>query len=142
MKKKLGAICAATVLILAAAAFVGSTQAGTTEPRYIDTEIVITPTEKPDVVIPMSASRPGCEEADWCYSPSEIATDVGGTITWLNEDSGFHTVTSGYYDDFDGAFDSGHIDPGKTFSYTFEKSGDFHYYCNLHPWMEGTVTVK
>lgn len=142
MKTKLAAICASAVLILAAAAFIGSTQAGTTEPVMISTELVITPTEKPDVRIPMSASRPGCEEAGWCYSPSEIATDVGRTVTWLNEDSGFHTVTSGYYDDFDGAFDSGHIDPGKTFSHTFEKPGDFPYYCALHPWMEGIVTVK
>lgn len=98
--------------------------------------------EKPDVVIPMSASRPGCEKANWCYTPPEITIGTGKTVTWLNDDSGFHTVTSGYYDKSDGMFDSGHIDPEKTFSYTFEKAGDFHYFCNLHPWMEGTVIVK
>ncbi len=133
MKKKLVAIC--VVLALAVAAFLGSLQSGITESATI-------PIAKSDVVIPMSASRPGCEEANWCYSPSEITTSIGGTITWINEDSGFHTVTSGYYDNFDGTFDSGHIDPGKTFSHTFEKLGDFHYYCNLHPWMEGKVIVK
>lgn len=133
MKKKLVAICA--VLALAVVALLGSTQAGITEPAAI-------PIERSDVAIPMSASRPGCEEADWCYSPSEITTNIGGTITWVNDDSGFHTVTSGYYDSFDGTFDSGHIDPGKTFSYKFEKLGDFPYYCGLHPWMEGKVIVK
>ncbi len=135
MKAKLVAVCISAALVLAVAAFLGSTQTGTTETAVI-------PTEKPDVVIPTSASRPGCEEKDWCYTPSEITTGVGGTITWLNEDGGFHTVTSGHYDNPDGTFDSGHIDPGKTFSYTFEKPGDFPYYCTLHPWMAGTVTVK
>lgn len=133
MKAKLVAVCITVALVLAAAAFLGSTQAGVME---------TVPIEKSDVTIPMSASRPGCDESDWCYSPSKVTTAVGNTITWINEDSGFHTVTSGYYDSSDGMFDSGHIDPGKTFSYTFAKSGDFHYYCNLHPWMEGTVTVK
>jgi len=95
-----------------------------------------------DVVIPMSASRPGCDENNWCYTPPEITVSAGKTVTWLNDDSGLHTVTSGYYDAADGMFDSGHIDPEKTFSYTFEKPGIFHYFCNLHPWMEGTVIVK
>jgi plastocyanin len=135
MKKKLVAICISVVLVLAVAALLGNIQAGITESDTISVA-------KSDVVIPMSASRPGCNEANWCYSPSEITANVGSTITWLNEDSGLHTVTSGYYDNFDGTFDSGHIDPGKTFSYTFEKLGDFHYYCTLHPWMEGTVIVK
>lgn len=134
MKTKLVAICVSAVLVLAAAAFLGSAQSG------IEPDVI--PMEKPDVTIPSSASRPGCEETDWCYSPSEITTSTGGTVTWLNEDSAFHTVTSGYYDNFDGAFDSGHIDPGKTFSHTFGESGDFPYYCTLHPWMEGEVIVN
>lgn len=104
----------------------------------------ITPESAPqsDVVIPMSASRPGCEKTNWCYTPPEITIESGKTVTWLNNDSGLHTVTSGYYDRPDGMFDSGHIDPDRTFSCTFEKAGDFHYFCNLHPWMEGTVIVK
>lgn len=98
--------------------------------------------EKSDIVIPMSVSRPGCETTNLCYIPPEITVNTGKTITWINNDRAFHTVTSGYYDKFDGVFDSGHIDPGQTFSYTFDKSGDFHYFCSLHPWMEGTIIVK
>ncbi len=130
MKKIPIAICLVAVLVLVVAVSLGS--------NPITTGV----SEKPDVVIPMSASRPGCEKTNWCYTPSEITTSVGKTVTWLNDDSGFHTVTSGYYDKSDGTFDSGHIDPEKTFSYTFDKVGDFHYFCNLHPWMEGTVIVK
>ena len=98
--------------------------------------------EKSDIVIPMSVSRPGCETTNSCYTPPEITVNAGKTITWINKDRAFHTVTSGYYDKFDGMFDSNHIDPGQTFSYKFDKLGNFHYFCNLHPWMEGTVIVK
>lgn len=135
MNKKLVAICISVVVVLAVVAILGNIQSGIVDPVAVQMA-------KSDVVIPMSASRPGCDETNWCYSPSDITTSIGKTITWVNEDSGLHTITSGYYDKPDGMFDSGHIDPGKTFSYKFEKSGDFHYYCRLHPWMEGTVIVQ
>ena len=66
----------------------------------------------------------------------------GDTITWKNVDSAVHTVTSGTASDgYDGMFDSGLFGPGKSFSYTFEQSGVYPYYCLPHPWMEGTVFV-
>ena len=48
-----------------------------------------------------------------------------------------HTVTSAW-------FDSGNLGPGGTFSYTFEESGTFDYYCSYYrtSGMEGTVIVK
>jgi len=51
----------------------------------------------PDVVIPMKVSRPGCDVEDICYIPSNIVAEKGDSITWLNEDSSFHSVTSGFY---------------------------------------------
>ncbi len=51
-----------------------------------------------DVIMPTKVSRPGCEELDRCYIPSEIVTEKGKQITWINEDSAFHSVTSGLYD--------------------------------------------
>jgi plastocyanin len=95
-----------------------------------------------DIHITMSSSRPGCEKINDCYLPAEVTLIKGDAITWTNEDSAFHTVTSGYYDKPDGIFDSGYIDPDKKFSYTFKKEGEFHYYCRLHPWMEGKVIIK
>lgn len=130
MKKILIAACLVAVFVLALAV-------------SLKMHVVpVAPPAKFDVAIPMSASRPGCEKASWCYTPPQITVDAGRTVTWLNDDSGLHTVTSGYYNKPDGTFDSGQIDPGETFSYKFVKSGDFHYFCSLHPWMEGTVTVK
>jgi plastocyanin len=34
------------------------------------------------------------------------------------------------------------ITPGATFSHTFNATGTFQYFCELHPTMVGSVTVK
>ena len=89
----------------------------------------------------MSASRPGCENTE-CYSPSKLTVYTGDTVTWVNNDRGFHTVTTGYYDTPDGMIESHQLEAAEKFSHTFDKSGEFHYYCRLHPWMEGTIIVS
>jgi plastocyanin len=94
------------------------------------------------VSITMSSSRPGCESSQTCYVPFVIAVYRGQSVTWVNDDSAFHTVTSGYYDEHDGLFDSGQLDPAKTFSHTFNNEGNFDYYCKLHPWMKGIVVIR
>lgn len=93
------------------------------------------------VSITMSASRPGCENTE-CYSPSKIAIHTGDTVTWVNNDRGFHTVTTGYYDTPDGMIESHQLEATEKFSYKFDELGEFHYYCRLHPWMEGTIIVS
>ena len=60
----------------------------------------------------------------------------------MNEDSAFHSVTSGFYDEPTGLFDSGYLDPYQSFSFTFDDVGVYDYYCTLHPWMEGQVIVE
>ena len=95
-----------------------------------------------DVIMPTKVSRPGCEKIDKCYIPSKITVEKGSSVTWINEDSAFHSVTSGVYDEPTGLFDSGYMDPYQTFSYVFDTSGTYDYYCTLHPWMEGQVIVE
>ena len=97
---------------------------------------------KGDVVMPTKVSRPGCEIDDRCYVPSLILTKKGDSVTWVNEDSAFHSVTSGLYDSPTELFDSGHLDPFESFTFTFDEVGDYDYFCTLHPWMEGLVTVE
>ncbi|MEZ5175435.1 MAG: plastocyanin/azurin family copper-binding protein [Acidimicrobiia bacterium] len=79
------------------------------------------------------------------FSPSELTVEVGTTVTWTNNDTVLHTVTSGMSSDNvgtpDGRFDSGFLDPGATWSYTFTEEGVFDYFCTPHPWMIGKVTV-
>ncbi|MFM7796948.1 MAG: plastocyanin/azurin family copper-binding protein [Candidatus Nitrosotenuis sp.] len=93
------------------------------------------------VSIVMSSSRPGCEKSN-CYLPTKISITSGQTITWINHDRGFHTVTTGYYDTPNGVIESPQISPEDNFSFTFYNTGEFHYYCRLHPWMEGIVQVN
>jgi plastocyanin len=38
-------------------------------------------------------------------------------------------------------FDSGNIAPGESFSFTFEEAGTVEYFCDIHPNMQGRVTV-
>jgi len=95
-----------------------------------------------DIIMPTKVSRPGCEITDSCYVPSEITIDQGGEVTWSNDDSAFHSVTSGSYGNPTGLFDSGYMDPGQKFTVLFDEKGNFDFYCTLHPWMKGRVIVQ
>jgi len=94
------------------------------------------------VTMPTKSSRPGCDETNTCYIPSKISIKQGESVTWLNEDAAFHSVTSGTYENPNGMFDSGYLDPNESFSIKFEESGTFDYFCTLHPWMKGKVVVE
>ena len=70
------------------------------------------------------------------FSPNPVEVKVGETVTWINDDSGRHTVTSK-----DGVFNSELMGRGQSFSYTFDKAGEYPYSCSPHPNMVGTVVV-
>ena len=70
------------------------------------------------------------------YSPNEIRIEVGQSLTWTNDDEVAHTVTAD-----EGAFDSGFLDPGASFTFTFDEAGTYTYFCKPHPWMKGAVVV-
>jgi plastocyanin len=89
---------------------------------------------------------------DKAFSPNPVTIKEGDTITWINNDNQFHTVTSGSPSSTGGAaarkvFDSGLSGPnaltmkGKRFSHTFNEKGVFPYFCQLHPTMIGKVIV-
>ena len=94
-----------------------------------------------DIIMPTKVSRPGCEETDSCYLPPAYAAAVGQPVVWTNEDSAFHTVTSGTYDAPLDTFDSGYMEPYDSYVLSFDAPGTYPYYCTLHPWMQGVVTV-
>jgi plastocyanin len=81
------------------------------------------------------------------FDPNPVQAKVGDTVTWTNDDSTPHTVTSGSNGQPDGKFDSSPnlnplMTPGQTFSHTFEQAGEYPYYCQLHPNMVGTVSIS
>ncbi|CAE6497181.1 cupredoxin domain-containing protein [Candidatus Nitrosotenuis uzonensis] len=96
------------------------------------------------VSIPSGSSVPGCEATNECYKPAEVTIGVGGTVTWTNDDTAAHTVTSGSINAGgpDGVFDSSIFMAGKTFEHTFDEAGEYDYFCIVHPWMTGKVIVE
>ena len=95
------------------------------------------------VSIPAGTAVPGCEKVNLCYDPPNVTIFIDGEIIWRNDDSSAHTVTSGTaITGPDGNFDSGLIMAEETFSVRFEEKGEFRYFCMIHPWAEGLVTVE
>ena len=110
--------------------------------------IAITPSafadhSKVDINMAVGSSVPGCEEMNMCYMPYNAALDPGGEATWHNIDTAAHTVSSGTAaEGLDGIFDSSLVAPEGMFSYKFEEAGTYDYFCMVHPWMTGIVTVS
>ena len=106
-----------------------------TEPK---TEIIF----DKSIEITLNSSIPGCELDSSCYLPYEEKLSGGEIILWTNVDSTAHTVTSGNpAEGKSDYFDSGIIPPGNNFLHKFEDTGMFQYYCELHPWMLGVISV-
>ena len=95
------------------------------------------------ISIPVGTGAPGCEDSFSCFLPFSAVVNVGEEITWSNDDTAAHTVTSGSPSDGpSGAFDSGLFMAGETYSTTIDESGEYPYFCMVHPWMIGTITVN
>jgi len=93
------------------------------------------------ISLPSGSGVPGCDETNECYIPAEVTVSVGDTVTWSNDDTAAHTVTSGTPGAPDGTFDSSLFMAGATFDVTFDTAGEYDYFCMVHPWMTGKVQV-
>lgn len=74
--------------------------------------------------------------ANYAYQPTALTVRAGTKITVTNSDQTAHTATART-----GAFDSGTVTSGKPQSFTVTKPGVYHYYCQFHAFMSGTITV-
>lgn len=90
---------------------------------------------KKDQAIKSAASR--VDISGYKYQPAKITVLKGARVTWTNSDPVFHTVTA----DND-AFDSKQLGSNKSFTQKFNRPGAFRYFCEIHPYMKGMVTVK
>jgi plastocyanin len=61
---------------------------------------------------------------------------------WTNNDSVAHTITSSSVPSGASQFDDENIAPGATYSVTLTVAGTYQYYCQIHPWMSGTIVVE
>ncbi len=138
MNKKIAIIPIIVIIgIIAAVSQMGDE---TTQTEIVEIETV--EEVEATITIPVKAARPACGPHPECYIPSYYVAKVDEPIIWLNEDSAFHSVTSGSYEEPTDLFDSGHMDPYGIFTYTFEEPGMYPYFCTLHPWMAGNVKAE
>jgi plastocyanin len=90
---------------------------------------------------PQAAARAGkvveVKIDNFSFSPQTITVAPGTTIIWTNRDDIPHTVVSD-----DKVFKSKVLDTDEKFSYTFDKAGNFPYFCSVHPKMTGKVIVQ
>jgi plastocyanin len=90
--------------------------------------------------IPQGAST---ESNNLTYNPKDTWVTPDSTVTWTNNDNKPHTITSGSAQAGpDGKFDSGLIQPGQNFTYTFTGEGTYNYFDQVSPWLSGSVTVN
>jgi len=71
------------------------------------------------------------------FGLQRIEIPAGTTVTWTNNDPLVHTVTAD-----DKSWDSGAIEPGKTWSHTFTQAGEYAFHCTPHPFMKAVVVVR
>ena len=91
----------------------------------------------------MGSGAPGCETSNACYLPQDITISTGDTVQWDNVDNAAHTVTGGSPSEGpSGVFDSSLLMAGLDYSFTFNDAGSYDYFCMVHPWMVGSVTVN
>ena len=77
----------------------------------------------------------------YLFSPKSITVSVGTKVVWKNVSDAVHNVVgtagSAKFKAFNAKFAA-----GKSVSFTFTKRGTYKYYCSIHPYMKGTVTVR
>lgn len=79
------------------------------------------------------------------YLPDNAEAEADSTVAWKNGDSVPHTATSGAGVEDPNAgktFDSGHIDPGGNYILPPNMDpGEHQYFCEIHPYMKGQITI-
>lgn len=74
---------------------------------------------------------------NFAYDPATLTVAPGTVVRFVNDDDEAHTVTAR-----DGSFDSGGLGTGDIWTHTFAKAGSYAYFCEMHPYMKGKVTVR
>ena len=73
---------------------------------------------------------------NFTFEPQQLNVKVGTTVTWKNRDDIPHMLVSA------GKCRSKTLDTDDSFSFTFTATGDYRYFCSLHPHMIGMIKVE
>jgi len=74
---------------------------------------------------------------DFAFSPGNLQVPAGAAVTWTNRDSTPHDATSR-----DGSWKTGTLSKGESETLTFDRAGDYDYYCSIHPSMKARLVVR
>jgi plastocyanin len=138
-------LLAVSLLVLLAACGGGTTTTTSTNtpapaPTHTPTAVPTnTPTAAPTNTPTTGPSSSGNSVTvmNFAFSPATLTVMTGTKVTWTNHDTVTHTVTADQ-----GAFNSGPLSPGNSFSFTFNKAGTYSYHYNIHHSMMATVIVQ
>lgn len=147
MKLLAGSISALVLVVVACGGPAASPTALPTQAPADTPAATQAPTATPAVTEPSAetpaatADEPSAQArvriANFAFDPAALTVSAGTTVTWTNADSAPHTVTFS-----DGSADSGEMSGGASFRHTFSTEGELAYFCEIHPSMQGTVTVS
>ncbi len=90
-----------------------------------------------EAAAPEATAGTSVEIKDYAFTPPTLTVPTGTTVTWTNNDAVPHTATAQ-----DGSFDSGNLNPGQSYSFTFSTPGTYSYVCQYHGGMQGTIVVQ
>ncbi len=137
MKKTLVLVIVLVVIAIAAYFLVFKKSEAPLSPSTPD-NTQSTPVNNTQPTVPNNPASASVEIKNFAFNPGTVTVKVGTKVTWTNNDSAPHTVTS----DSGSPLNSKSIlSPGQSFSYTFTTAGTFPYHCTIHPTMKGQVVV-
>ena len=112
----------------------------------IENDLIVLDKEVPEVAPASSVLIPNGNydiTGTGFYIPLNLEVTVGTTVEWINDDSVPHTIQSqNEKGEIIGLFNSAPLQTGEIFEYTFEEPGVYNYFCSLHPWRVGIITVR
>jgi len=76
---------------------------------------------------------------NFTFSPADLTVVTGTRVTWTNNDDIPHTVVDA---DNPKQTKSPPLDTGDSWAHVFDQPGTYHYFCSLHPHMQGTIVVR
>ena len=77
--------------------------------------------------VAQDAPPPTVRMGTFTFTSPEVHISSGTTVSWVNGSNDTHTVTAD-----DGAYDSGDVPSGESFSMSFDEPGRYQYYCVYH----------
>jgi len=77
----------------------------------------------------------------FAFAPATLTVSKGTVVTFTNNDSATHSISSGANRTKDGKFDQ-QISGSNEGTVTFDTAGTFEYFCQFHSSMKGTVVVQ